>query len=123
MHGGHMGKASNFLSLVKKKWREQPEVRIWKPIRIDTNPEPVPFAILINDQTINCAFLRQEKEPRHLGKRGPNSRELTVPIAWCPNLESELMPFLVQVGDSLGVLYLPCSETLKGGIRDKEENL
>ena len=96
---------------LKKAWKNQPEVTLFKPFRIAEEPQPIPFEFNMHGKTFKGFILRQDpaKEPRELNKRG-NSHSITVPPSFVKHLKTRHRPYLIQIENQIGLMVLPALE-------------
>lgn len=91
---------------IKNWWNRQPEIIVYQPIQINSNPEPIPFEVNIQGQKTKGLILRIDETPRVISKRG-DSFQISIRKNWVQYLPPSLPSFLIQVQDKIGIVFMP----------------
>jgi hypothetical protein len=96
----------NISKKLKELWNKQPDIIVFQPLKLNENPDPIPFEVLIQGKK-TCGFiLRQDEEARVLSQRG-TSTGITVPSKWTGYVSQKLKPYLIQVQNKIGIVFMP----------------
>lgn len=105
-------KAKTVAKKVKKKlWDEQPDIRLFYPINIDANPEPIPLEVTMQGKRYPAFLLRTPHDLRKDNRlrtlsQIAHTNYASIPSEWVSPLKPPLEPFLFQIQNRIGIAFL-----------------
>ena len=105
----------------RKAWDEQPDIKLFYPINIEVNPQPIPFEVAMREKSHPGFLLRTPHDLREDNRLRTlstiaHTNYASIPAEWASHLKPPFEAFLFQIQDRLGIAFL--GQPQEGGDRD-----